>query len=192
MSERVLATRRIYSLHELLVMAALAALGGGFGSVLSRLGEPLRATLGPGGMQFLAGAHVLWLILAVGLVRRRGAATLTSLLKGAVELFSGSPHGLLAVLYCGLAGAAVDAVWLLLGRRDHPLTYVLAGGLGSATNVLVFKLAISLPAGRAATVGLGLLAGVAFLSGTLLGGCLGWTLLRTLRRAGVAGTQAPA
>ena len=69
-----------FSLHDLLTMAALAALGGVSGAVVSIIRAAVHAIVVlPGGMQFLAGIHVLWLILAVGLVRRPGAATLPGL-----------------------------------------------------------------------------------------------------------------
>jgi ABC-type thiamin/hydroxymethylpyrimidine transport system permease subunit len=180
-----------FSLHELLVMAALAALGGVTSAAMSMVRAAAHAALGfPGGMQFLAGLHVLWLVLAVGLVRKPGAAIITGLLKGAVELLSGNPHGLLVVLYCALAGLGVDAVWLLLGRRHHPITYVLAGGVGSASNVLVLPIVASLPGHRAVVAGATLLAGIAFVSGVVLAGLLGWWLLAALGRAGVVGVRA--
>jgi len=181
-----------YTLHELLIMAALAALGGVSGSAVSWVGKTLHTVTGiPGGLQFLAGIHVLWLVLAIGLIRKPGAATLTALLKGAVELLSGNPHGLIVLLMSTLAGIAVDVVWLIARRRDRLVTYMLAGGLGAASNLLVFKIIYSLPSGRAVNLGLAALTGVAFISGAVLAGLLGWSLMDALRRAGVVGTQRP-
>ena len=179
-----------FSLYELLVMAALAALGGVTSSVLSMVRAAVHAAVGlPGGMQFLAGIHVLWLVLALGLVRKPGAATVTGLLKGAVELLSGNPHGLLVVFYSVLAGVAVDAIWLLLGGRHRPVTYLLAGGVGSASNLLVLKVVFSLPGHGGVVAGLAVLAGIAFVSGVVLAGMLGWWLLRVLHQAGAVGAQ---
>ena len=183
--------RHIFSLHDLLVMAALAALGGVSGSAISWIGAFLHRFTGiPGGLQFMAGAHVLWLVLAVGLIRKPGTAAITGLLKGAVELLSGNPHGLLVLFLSALGGCVVDLVWLLAGRRDHLVTYMLAGGLGAASNLLVLKIIYSLPSNHAVHVGLTILTGVAFVSGVLLAGLLGWSLMHALRRAGVAGAQA--
>ncbi|MHC4092780.1 MAG: ECF transporter S component [Planctomycetota bacterium] len=182
--------RYFFTLHELLIMAALAALGGVSSSAVSLVGAAVHAVTGlPGGLQFLAGIHVLWLVLAVGLVRKPGAATVTSLLKSTVELLSGNPHGLLVVIYSVAAGAAVDAIWLLLARRDRPITYALAGGAGAASNVLVLKFIASLPDHRGVTTALAVLAGIAFISGIVLAGLLGWSLLQALRLAGAAGAQ---
>jgi ABC-type thiamin/hydroxymethylpyrimidine transport system permease subunit len=124
-------------------------------------------------------------------VRHSGAATATGLLKGTVELLSGNPHGLVVLLMSGLAGLVVDAVWLLCGRRDRLAVYVLAGGAGAASNLVVFKLVFSLPSQPVVGVALAALAMVAFVSGAVLAGLLGWSLLDGLRRAGVAGAQRP-
>ncbi len=173
-------------------MAALAALGGVSGSAVSLVGAAVHAAIGlPGGLQFMAGIHVLWLILAAGLIRKPGAATMTGLLKGVVELLSGNPHGLIAVLMSALAGLTVDLVWVLAGRRERVALFVLAGGMGAASNILIFKLVFSLPSHRVVNLGLAVVTGVAFLSGALLAGVLGWSLIHALRRAGVVGAQGP-
>lgn len=169
-------------------MAALAALGGVSSSLISMIRAAASAVLAfPGGMQFLAGIHVLWPVLAAGLVQKPGAATITGLLAGAVELLSGNPHGLLVLLYAAMAGVSVDIVWIILAGLDHPLTYMLAGGVGAASNVLLAKYAASLADSPALLTILLLMAAAAFVSGTVLAGLLGWWLLRTLRRAGAVG-----
>ncbi len=174
------------------MMAALAALGGVCSAALSNIRAAVHAVVpSPIGMQPFAGIHVLWFVIAAGLVRKPGTATVTSLLAGAVELLSGNPHGLLVVIYSGLGGVGVDAIWLMLGGRDHPLTYLLAGGVGTATNVLVFVFAASLPTQGAVLTAVALLGVTAFVSGVLLAGLLGWWLLQALRRAGVAGASVP-
>jgi ABC-type thiamin/hydroxymethylpyrimidine transport system permease subunit len=179
-----------FSLHELLIMAALGALGGVSGSAVSLVRAAVHALVVlPGGMQFLGGIHVLWPVLAVGLVRKPGAATVTGLLQGAVELLSGNPHGLLVLAYAAMAGLGVDATWILLGGRHRLATFLLAGGVGASTNVLVLKFAASLPGQGVASAGLTVLAGIAFISGMLLAGLLGWSLMKALRLAGVIGAQ---
>jgi ABC-type thiamin/hydroxymethylpyrimidine transport system permease subunit len=179
-----------FSLHDLLLMAALAALGG----VSSALASVVRAAAHavivlPGGFQFMAGIHVLWLVLAVGLVRKPGAATVTGILKGTVELLSGNPHGLLVLAYSLLAGLFVDAVWLTLGARDHPISYAIAGGVGATSNLLVLILVASIPIQGSVMLWIIPLIATAFLSGVFLAGLLGWCLLQALRSAGVVGGE---
>jgi energy-coupling factor transport system substrate-specific component len=182
-----------FTLHELLVMAALAALGGVSSSALSWIRMAVGTLIPlPGAMQWAAGLHTLWLVLAIGLIRKPGTATVCGLLKGAVELLTGNPLGLIVVLYSGLGGVCADIVWLALARRHHPLVYCLAGGVASASNVIVLKFVASLHADGLVVTVLAALALVAFASGALLAGLLGWWLLQALYRAGVVGVPAVA
>ena len=182
--------RHFFSLHDLLIMAALAALGGVSSALLSVVRQAVHAILVfPGGLQFMAGIHVLWLVLAVGIIRKPGAATVTAVLKGTVELLSGNPHGLLVLGYSLLAGLFVDAVWFTLRGRDHVTTYALAGGIGSTSNLLVLLFVASIPTQTSVVLWLVPLVVAAFLSGLFFAGLLGWCLLQTLRRAGVVGAQ---
>jgi ABC-type thiamin/hydroxymethylpyrimidine transport system permease subunit/DMSO/TMAO reductase YedYZ molybdopterin-dependent catalytic subunit len=181
-----------FSTRDLLMMAALAALGGVVSTYANTIGDLLQSTLGfAGSFQWAAGLHVLWLTLAVGLTRKQGAGTVTGLLKGGVELLTGNTHGLLILLVDVAAGLLVDLGFLLFRRKDSLPAFCTAGGLAAASNVLVFQLFASLPADILAYGAIGLLAAVAGLSGVVLAGVLGWALLNALRRAGVVKDRAP-
>jgi ABC-type thiamin/hydroxymethylpyrimidine transport system permease subunit len=185
--------RTYFSTRDLLLMAALAALGGVAGTYINAVGDVLQSALGfSGGFQWAAGLHVLWLVLAVGLTGKLGAGTVTGLLKGGVELLTGNTHGLLVVLVDLVAGVLVDVGFLPFRRRNSLPAYALAGGLASASNVFVFQLFAALPADVLAYGALFLVGGVAFLSGVLFGGVLGWVLANALRRSGVVKDQPPA
>jgi len=182
-----------FSTRDLLLMAALAALGGVAGTYINALGDAFQATLGfAGTTQWAAGLHVLWLTLAVGLTGKQGAGTLTGVLKGVVELLSGNTHGLLVLLVDVGAGILVDLGFLPFRKKDSLPAFCLAGGLASASNVFVFQLFAVLPADTLAYGAMLLVAGVALVSGVLLGGVLGYVLLNALRRAGVVKDRAPA
>lgn len=191
--------RYYFSTRDLLLLAALSALGGVASTYINAVGDLLQSMLGfAGTTQWAAGLHVLWLTLAVGLTGKLGAGTLAGLLKGAVELLTGNTHGLLVVLVDLVAGVLVDLGFAPFRRSArHPLgkdslpAFALAGGLASASNVFVFQLFASLPADVLAYGALILVGGVAFLSGVLFAGLLAWALLNALRRAGVVKEQAP-
>ena len=178
--------RYYFSTRDLLMMAALAALGGVVSTYVNAIGDFFQSILGfAGTTQWAAGLHVLWLTLAVGLTGKQGAGTITGILKGAVELLSGNTHGLLVVLVDIVAGLLVDLGFLPFRNKDSLPAYALAGGLASASNVFVFQLFASLPADVLAYGAMLLIGGVAFISGVLFAGLLGQVLLNTLRRAGV-------
>ena len=185
--------RTYFTTRDLLMMAALAALGGVVSTYVNAIGDLFQSVLGfAGTTQWAAGLHVLWLTLAVGLTRKQGAGTTTGLLKGGVELLTGNTHGLLVLLVDVVAGLLVDLGFLPFRKRDSLAAYCLAGGLASASNVFVFQLFASVPADTLAYWAMLLVAGVAFLSGVLFAGVLSWALLNALRRAGVVKDAPPA
>ncbi len=188
-------TRRqsYFTTRDLLMMAALAALGGVVSTYVNAIGDAFQSVFGfAGATQWAAGLHVLWLTLAVGLTRKQGAGTITGILKGGVELLTGNTHGLLVVLVDVVAGLLVDLGFLPFRDKDSLPAYCLAGGLAAASNVFVFQLFASVPADTLAYWAMLLVAGVAFVSGVLFGGVLSKALVNALRRAGVVKDQAPA
>ncbi len=175
-----------FSTRDLLMMAALAALGGVTSTYINAIGDFFQSILGfAGTTQWAAGLHVLWLVLAVGLTGKQGSGTVTGVLKSAVELLSGNTHGLLVVLIDVVAGLLVDLGFLPFRNKDSLPPYLLAGGLAAASNVCVFQLFAALPADALAYGAMLIVAGVAALSGALFAGLLGRLLLNALRRAGV-------
>ena len=186
-------SRRYYfTIRDLLMMAALAALGGVVSTYVNAIGDFFQSILGfAGTTQWAAWLHVLWLTLAVGLTGKQGAGTVTGILKGVVELLSGNTHGLLVVLVDIVAGLLVDLGFLPFRNKDSLPAYALAGGLASASNVFVFQLFASLPADVLAYGAMLLVGGGAFVSGVLFAGLLGQVLLNALRRAGVVKDRPP-
>lgn len=175
-----------FNLQDLLLIATLAALGGVSSSFVSHAGRALHIILPPPvGGQPLAGIHVLWLLIATGIIGKPGAATATGILKGAVEMLSGNPHGIIVLAYAGLQGASVDLILTSLRYRHSQLRYALAGGTATASNILVLTVAGSLPTHGSMLFILATMATVAFISGTILAGALAWTLLHALHRAGI-------
>ena len=178
--------RYYFSTRDLLMMAALAALGGVTSTYVNAIGDFVQSIVGfAGTTQWAAGLHVLWLTLAVGLTGKQGAGTMTGALKGAVELLTGNTHGLLVVLVDLVAGVLVDVGFFPFRDKDQLPAYALAGGLASASNVFVFQLFASLPSDILAVGAMALIGLVAGLSGVLFAGVLAHTLVGALRRAGV-------
>jgi ABC-type thiamin/hydroxymethylpyrimidine transport system permease subunit len=184
--------RYYFSTRDLLMMAVLAALGGVSSSYIQTLANAVHAALGfPGATQILAGLHVIWIVLAVGLTGKEGAGTVTGLVKGAVELLSGNTHGILVVLIDVVAGILVDLGMLPFRNKNSYLAYAVAGGMATASNVFVFQAFAAVPSDILAMSALLLVGLVSFISGVLLSGVLGKVLLDSLRRAGVVKDQAP-
>jgi ABC-type thiamin/hydroxymethylpyrimidine transport system permease subunit len=128
--------------RDLVTIGVLSALGGSLSTFIGYLGQLLNTAIGTpfGAGQFLSGLHVFWLILAAGLLRKSGAASLTGLLKGFVEFFVGSTHGIVIIIISLIQGLIIDGGLTLVRQRDSLPIYCIFGGLAAASNVIVFQL----------------------------------------------------
>ncbi|MFW9984358.1 MAG: ECF transporter S component [Candidatus Odinarchaeota archaeon] len=131
-----------FSTRDLATIAVLSALGGALSTFVGYLGLLLNSALGTpfGAGQFLSGLHVFWIILATGIIRKPGVATATGFLKGFVEFFTGSTHGLVIVFVSLIQGLIVDIGLSAFRHRDSLPIYCIVGGFAAASNVFVFQL----------------------------------------------------
>ncbi|MDW7672412.1 MAG: ECF transporter S component [Bacillota bacterium] len=173
--------KRYWKNRDLLIIAVLSGIGGVMSTYVGYLGNLLNRMLGVpfGAGQFVAGLHVFWIILAAGLVRKRGAATATGLLKGIIELLTGSTHGIAIVLISLVQGLLADLL-LALFRRHSLAAYMVAGGVSSASNVLMFQI---LYFSGAPIPFLLFIGGLAFISGILLGGSFAQSVMEIVVQA---------
>ncbi len=167
--------------RDLLIISILSGIGGVMSTYVGYLGNLLNRIFGVpfGAGQFVAGLHVFWIILVAGLVRRPGAATAAGLLKGIVELLTGSTHGVVIVIVCVVQGLLVDLVLLVLGKHNI-YTYALAGALASASNVIVFQLFYF---SGAPIAYIAFISALAFISGIIFAGCFGQGVLDMVIRS---------
>lgn len=170
-----------FSNRDLLIVAVLSGIGGVMSSYVSYLGNLLNKVFGVpfGAGQFVAGLHVFWIILAVGLIRKPGAGTAAGLLKGVIEFLAGSPHGVTIIIVSLVQGVVVDLV-LLLFRRYSLTGLMVAGALGTATNVIVFQMFFF---SGAPIIYIAAIVGVAAISGLLLAGSFGYSVLNIIIKA---------
>ena len=187
MSEQVPQKKSFYfSTHDLLLMAVLAALGGVASTYINTLGDAVQAFLGmAGGSQWASGLHVIWIVLAMGITGKPGTGILTGLLKGSVELLSGSSHGVIILLVDLAAGLFVDFGFLLFRKKRSLLPYIIAGGLASSSNVLVFQLFATLPTNILAVSAVLILTLVAAASGVIFAGFIPKLLINALSKADI-------
>lgn len=167
--------------RDLLIIAVLSGIGGVMSTYVGYLGNLLNQVFGVpfGAGQFASGLHVFWFILVAGLVRKPGAATAAGFLKGIIELLTGSTHGMAIVLVSLIQGLLIDLV-LFFTRRPSMVSYMLAGGVSAASNVIVFQLLYFSGAPATYIVFIGFLA---FVSGVLLAGSFGWSVLDVVMQA---------
>jgi energy-coupling factor transport system substrate-specific component len=177
---------RPLSTKDLVTIALLSALGGVLSTYVGYLGNLINHIIGVpfGAGQFMAGLHVLWIILAIGITKRKGAGTVTGLVKGIVELFTGSTHGIVIVAVSLMQGVVAD-VFLFSDkakeRRDYT-AYAIAGAFSSAVNVIVFQVFFFSGVPIILIAMLCMLAGA---SGMIFGGWLAIEMLDALEQTGM-------
>lgn len=180
---------KFMSTRELVTLFILSSLGGALSTFVGYLGNLINIAVGVpfGAGQIIAGLHVFWLVLIRVLVPKRGAGTFAGLLKGFVEMFTGSTHGLVIVIVSLMQGAILDIPSVSLAGPSEKsvmerLNWWLFGGLSSASNVIVLQLFYF--AGTP-LIYIGLITILAFCSGIIFAGYFAWETLSFLQEAGL-------
>lgn len=174
-----------FSTRDLVLISAVSAAGGVLSAYVGYLGNLVNRVLGVpfGAGQFMAGLHVFWFVLARAAVGRTGAGTLSGLIKGFIEFFAGSTHGLPVVLISLVEGLLVDAVLLPHNRNIPPIgAMCLAGGVAAASNVVVFQALYFSGVSAGYMV---IMVAFSFISGALFGGVFTSGVLDAAGAAGV-------
>lgn len=155
--------------------------------VLAHMGAVLRSVIGfPGGMQMLAGVHVVWIAIAALIIPKKGAATVTGILKGSVEFLAGSPHGLFVLLVAIAAGILIDIAIAITPRKWLSAGIIAGSAMAAASNIVLFQMFAQLPANRMVLTALIGFAAIAAISGATLAGVPSLILVWTLGREGLA------
>lgn len=174
------------STKDLVTIALLSALGGGLSTYIGYLGNLINRIVGVpfGAGQFMAGLHVIWIVLAVGITRKKGVGTATGLIKGAVELFLGSTHGVVIVVVSLAQGIIVDAVLFNDKTKENRnlIPYMIAGGASASSNVFVFQAFFFSGVPIILILLLGMLA---FGSGMIFGGYITLQMMDSLEHGGL-------
>jgi len=174
------------STKDLVTVAILSALGGGLSVYVGYLGNLINRVVGVpfGAGQFMAGLHVIWIILAVGITKKKGVGTATGLLKGVVELFLGGTHGVVIVVVSLVQGLLIDAVLFKDSTKEKRelIPYGFAGGISAASNVFVFQAFFFAGVPIILIFALGMLA---LVSGVIFGGYISLQMMDSLEQGGL-------
>ncbi len=171
--------------RNIVTVAILASLGGSLSTFVGYLGNLVNLSLGVpfGAGQFMAGLHVFWLILIRAIVAKRGTGTMGGLLKGLVELFTGSTHGIVIVAVSVVQGFLVDMGAEVAGNPHDSgtasrLVWWLSAGIAAASNVFVLQ---AFYFSGAHWILLTVIATLAFSSGVIFAGYFAWETLEFLK-----------
>ncbi len=176
------------STRDIVTIAILSALGGALSTFVGYLGNLINLSLGVpfGAGQFMAGLHVFWIILIRAIVPKRGVGTAGGLLKGTIEMFTGSTHGIVIVIVSLIQGFVVDIAASAAGNNESPkdssrITWWIGAGVASAVNVIVLQLFYFT---GAPIIYIFVISILAFCSGIIFAGYFAWETLEFLNDAG--------
>jgi energy-coupling factor transport system substrate-specific component len=160
---------RSYTTRDILLIAVLAAIGG-VAKIFTAQGFVLMAAFGPYGSAIWSGLFFIWPIIAAFVVRKPGAATISMVLGGVIELLAGSPIGVI-VLYSNLVeGLGADIGFLLWRYLKYGVVqHMVAGMLEPIGGFVITYFFFSFPS-------LGIGAFIVYVLVSLLGGVLGGLL----------------
>ena len=172
-----------FTVRDLVLIAAMAALGIAIKPVVVPLVHLVSMPLMIPGGALAGGLYMMWMVVAEGLTGKRGTATMVGFVQAILVMVAGvaGSHGAMSLLSYTLPGVAVDLGLLLMRHRVCclPCAFV-AGVLANLTgtvmsNVIFFSLPL-IPLLLSLTVS-------AFSGG--IGGLLSWQLLKSLKRFGI-------
>jgi|AGTN01.2.fsa_nt_gi Predicted membrane protein len=172
-----MSTKYYFSTRDLLLIAVLSALGGVTSTYVAYIATTLGHLTGiPFSGQLLSGIHVMWIVLIMALVDKKGSGAVAGLTKGFIEFITGSWHGISVIVL-----SVAEGIFAELGfwpfKKYRTVSYLIAGGLGAWANLLVQQALWN----QFGTPDFFALVSVfAFFSGVLLAGCLALGIVNTL------------
>ena len=181
-----LATKRRYlSTADLLTMAAVAVVGGILDSylwpLLMNVATPVFAFLGPIGWIGVSGVYMIMPSVVALLIRRPGAVTLYGVVQGFVEMLFGNSFGPMSMVYSGVEALGLDLGMGIFRYKGGLPAVMIGAGIGSVFVDEIYIFLFNLQSTNTVIVG-----GItAFISGAVLGGLIGWLLVKALGRTGV-------
>jgi hypothetical protein len=136
------------SIFEWVLMALMASLGIATKPIVVPLAHMITGPLFIPGGAFAGGFYMLWLVLAGGLIGKRGVPTMTALIQAMIIVVTGSfgSHGLISIVTYTLPGLMIDLFFFLIRRKwETPFDFFFAGMIANLTgtyltNLVFFRL----------------------------------------------------
>lgn len=169
-----------FSTRDLVLIAILAALGIAIKPVVVPLAHVVTAPLFIPGGALAGGLYMMWLVVGMGIVGKRGTATLIALVQALLVMFTGvvGSHGAMSLVSYTAPGVVMDLGLLVIGHSACCLACcTIAGVLANVTGTLT----VSVIFFRLPPIPLALAVATAALSGAI-GGVLAAQVAGRLRR----------
>lgn len=129
-----------FKVYDLVVISLMAALGIAVKIVVTPLAHMISGPLNMPGGALAGGFYMFWIVLAGGLVGKRGATTLTALIQALMVLVIGTAgsHGIMSIVTYTLPGLMVDCVFLITRREiKSNMDFFIGGMVANMTGTLL-------------------------------------------------------
>ncbi|HCX60778.1 MAG: ECF transporter S component [Candidatus Cloacimonadales bacterium] len=132
-----------FSVKDLILIAALAALGIAIKPLVGPFFKLISRPMGIPGGSFAGGFYMMWLVLAIVIVQK----PFTGIIFGIIQAFGilifgiAGNHGALSLVSYTIPGLVADLVYLIFAKRNHMVSQIFmcayANGAGALISVYV-------------------------------------------------------
>ena len=171
---------RKFSIFEIILIALMATLGIATKPVIVPLAHIISGPLYIPGGAIAGGLYMMWIVLGVGIIERKGTATLISIVQAIMVVSLGiyGTHGIISFITYILPGLIVDLYILVLRPREFRIgDYFICGILANITGTFLVNIAFF----RLPLVPLVLTLATASFSGGI-GGLIAHSIVKRLKK----------
>lgn len=181
-----------YDTGDLVIIALFSALGGILSTFIGYIGRLINnmflVSFGAG--QIVAGLHIFWITFIYLLTDRKvGTALLAGIIKGFVEFFTGSAHGILIILISGTQGLVIELFVILFLSTNSRLIISIASGFSSMSNVIIQQILFF--NSQIPLYLIGFISLISFISGIIFGGLLSLSMFNLFRKSTILNWKKP-
>lgn len=133
-----------FSTRDLIIIAIMAAIGLSIKPIISPLSKLISTPLMLPGGSFAGGFYMMWMVLALALTGKPGAATLFGFIQAVVVLIMGSygNHGALSLLTYTLPGILLDIVALIFRDNKLLISHLSLCAIANITGAMIMAILI--------------------------------------------------
>lgn len=167
-----------FSTRDLIIIAVLAGIGLAVKPIVSPFSKMISTPLMVPGGSFTGGLYMLWLALAVLIIRKPGTGFIFGLLQALVTLVIGvrGNQGLLTLLSYTLPGILADLIQALVNDPARLWPHLAICSVANIAGAMVVAILLF----HHPPLYLLIILGMSLLSG-LIGGWISWSIFRSLK-----------
>lgn len=137
-----------FSVFNLILIAVVSSLGVATKPIIVPLVHVVTGPLFIPGGAITGGFYMFWIVLGIGLVKKRGTGILIGIVQSIIVISTGTmgTHGIMSFVSYTVPGAAADFVFLFSKNQDYNALHYIVGCMAAnvagtlISNILFFRL----------------------------------------------------